>query len=99
MAGGLTVPGIDMGDLRIASEIKGGKAEDGLISLNGKDFQAEIKSGLFFNDRLKRTRLTGDGWFSISEKFLKDNSRFKTLLSFAAPLKAAKDKQGNTILY
>ena len=94
MAGGLTVPSIDMGDLKLKTEMKGGKTEEGLMSLNGKDFQAELKPALFMNDRLNRTRLTGDGWFAISEQFLKDNSKFETLLSFAAPLKTAKDKEG-----
>ena len=49
MAGGLTVPSIDMGDLKLKTELKGGRAEKGLVSLNGKDFQAELKPAFFMN--------------------------------------------------
>ncbi len=94
MSGGLTIPSIGMGDLKLKTAVKAGKSDKGSLSLNGKDFQAELVPSLFFNDRLQRSRLSGDGWFSISKKFLKENSKFETLISFASPLKKAKDKEG-----
>jgi len=94
MSGGLTIPSIGMGDLTLKTDVIAGKAEKGALVMNGKDFQADLKPAVFFNDRLGRSRISGDGWFSISEKFLKDNSKFETLLSFASPLKKAKDREG-----
>jgi type II secretion system protein N len=94
MSGGLTIPSIGMGDLTLKTEVIAGKAEKGTLAMNGKDFQAELKPALFFNDRIGRSRVSGDGWFSISEKFLKDNGKFETLISFASPLKKAKDGEG-----
>ena len=94
MSGGLTIPSIGMGDLKIKTSVKAGKSDKGKITMNGKDFQAEIEPSLFFNDRLDRSRISGDGWFSISEDFLKANGKFETLISFASPLKKAKDSEG-----
>lgn len=94
LTGGLTLPLIDMGDLEVKAPVAEGKAKFEKLGLNGKDFNANVDLELSLSSRMAGTRLTGDGSFQISEQFLEQNSKFKTLLDFAAPLKRARDDEG-----
>ncbi|MFZ9886010.1 MAG: type II secretion system protein GspN [Myxococcota bacterium] len=94
LTGGLTLPLIDMGDLEVKAPVREGKATFEKASLTGRDFNASLEMELAFAATLGAARPTADGSFQISEQFLEQNSKFKTLLDFAAPLKRARDDQG-----
>lgn len=94
LTGGLTLPLIDMGDLEVKAPVVEGKAKFDKLGLNGKDFNAKVDLELSLASRMSSSRLSGDGSFQISEQFLEQNSKFKTLLDFASPLKRARDDEG-----
>jgi type II secretion system protein N len=94
LTGGLTLPLIDMGDLIAKADIKEGKGKFDKLGLTGKDFSADVEGDLKIAKAFSRSRLDTSGWFQISESFLEQNSKFKTILDFASPLKRARDDDG-----
>lgn len=94
LTGGLTLPLIDMGDLEVKAPVSEGKAKFEKLGFNGQDFNAALDLELNLSSKLKSSRVTGDGSFQISEQFLEKNSKFKTILDFASPLKRARDDEG-----
>jgi type II secretion system protein N len=94
LTGGLTLPLIHMGDLEVKAPIEEGKAKFEKLGTDGKDFKLGLDLDLNLGSAMKLSRLTGDGSFQISEQFLEENSKFKTILDFAAPMKRARDDQG-----
>jgi len=94
LTGGLTLPLIDMGDLVAKAKIEEGKGEFEQLGLTGKDISANIDGDLRIAKRMGSSRLNANGWFNISEPFLEQNSKFKTIIDIAAPLKRARDDEG-----
>lgn len=94
LTGGLTLPLIDGGDFIAKAKIKDGKGDFKKLGLTGKDVSADIEGDLKLARSFGRSRLNTTGWFLISEPFLEQNGKFKTILDFASPLKRARDDDG-----
>jgi type II secretion system protein N len=94
LTGGLSVPLIDMGDFLIKGKIKDGKGAFEELAITGTDLNASANLDVTMGSTVKLSRLKGEGYFQVSNDFLDKNSKFKTILDFAAPLKKARDDQG-----
>lgn len=94
LTGGLTLPLIDMGDLKGEIDVKDGKGKFEKLKLDGKSISGELSGEIALRGRIGTSRLDGAGWLKISEQFLDENSKFKTLLEFPGPLQKAKDEEG-----
>lgn len=94
LTGGLSVPLIDMGDFVVKGKIEEGKGGFERLAITGSDLNATADLDLTMNKKVKLSRMKGDGSFQISKEFLEKNSKFKTILDFAAPLKRARDDEG-----
>jgi len=94
LTGGFEVPNINLGDVVAKIDIEKGKGKTEKVGITGKDIQADIEADITINRLLKMSRLKGQGWFKISEEFLKTNGKFQAILDFAAPLKKVKNEEG-----
>lgn len=94
LTGGLTVPLIDLGDLEAKIKLDKGKGKTQKLGLNGRDVSADVDLDLDMSPKLSMSRVSGKGWFKIAPEFLEQNAKFKTILDFAQPLKAARDDDG-----
>ena len=92
IAGGFSVPFVDLGVLDAEIEIAEGKGTAKTFKLTGRDLTAEIEPALRLRQNVLASNLTGPGWFKLSDTFLKENGKFKAILfDFPGPQKTAKD--------
>ncbi len=94
IAGGFSVPFVDLGTLDADIQIAEGKGEAKKFKLDGRDVTAEVQPSLRMRKDVLTTNISGPGWFKLSDSFLKENGKFKAILfDFPGPQKAAKDEQ------
>lgn len=92
IAGGFSIPYVDLGTLDAEIKIAEGKGESEKFKLEGRDVTAEIEPSLRLRKNVLASNLSGPGWFKLSDTFLKENGKFKAILfEFPGPQKKAKD--------
>lgn len=94
LTGGLTLPLIDLGDLQAKVNFEKGKGKTEKLAMSGRDVNADVSLEIDLNRKLTMSRVSGSGGFQIADAFLDQNAKFKTILDFAAPLKAARGEDG-----
>ncbi len=94
MAGGLSVPQINFGQLTGNVSLQKGKGKTKNLRLAGGDLEANLNLDVDMHKNLLRSRLGGSGWFRIAPQFLNKNPQFKALLDFSPDLKKAREADG-----
>lgn len=93
-SGGLSVPHVNLGEFLGDLELNKGKGKTRQLKMTGGDLELDANIAVELSKDIMRSKIDGNGWFKIADKFLKTNPSFKSLIELTPDLKSARESDG-----